>query len=741
MKAAPQLASPALFYDPPPPRIAETRIKTFFDASQLDVVITLVKPKRKRGFYRLEFADIHTAEKALATVHLQIIPDTDPPILLELSANPPRSKTPAQEMPQALPRSLRGWKNGLSAQELFDAFRHYGPIQSIHCDSITGALVQFWLEDHAKAAELGFNTANSSTKMVLEAYDPCLVFCSNIPFDINDTPTLCSYFETYGLITQIDLLRNARTGKSRGLALIQFSTASEASAAIHGMHGRELHSRKLALAYGRVKATKAMVEPAKTPTPPAHATINRYVSSPVPDSEKTLVVSVDPVANTNRCVEFEDVRLLSEAIYDKIKQQVEDDRLRREHNDFERATLQSRYDEEVSLRIAAQAGLKQLAENEYLRQTESAKIQARLEEERRGREKCEAENEHLQSCLERERTQYENELTTLRARLVTESKLRLTAAAQTAQLREELEETISQLEDEVILRAELQMQYDREEERRREVSSELERVRVELERVQRALVLTESQIKMAQLERDKPIWEKAKLKREAAEASQRRADDAAKRRNLEKIIADEKAKREAERQERIKKEQEERDRREREEKARLERERQEQERKLREEHERRQRWQAATAREGKRCRKRDQAMRGAARWTNSDAISRVKIIMVEFEKLKFSETQPLTLAAIPWPILIDPLQLELDAITWESVEKFFAAVKLFSYDDPTEYKTLVEKLHRMFHPDKWRSRGILSSVFNETLRAGIDAAGNSVAQALTPLWRESKGYV
>ncbi|KAJ7143711.1 hypothetical protein C8R44DRAFT_758720 [Mycena epipterygia] len=57
-----------------------------------------------------------------------------------------------------------------------------------------------------------------------------------------------------------------------------------------------------------------------------------------------------------------------------------------------------------------------------------------------------------------------------------------------------------------------------------------------------------------------------------------------------------------------------------------------------------------------------------------------------------------------------------------------------------EYGSLVEKVHRMFHPDKWKARGVLTTVMDEELRSSLETAGNVVAQAMTPLWRSSKGY-
>ena len=44
-----------------------------------------------------------------------------------------------------------------------------------------------------------------------------------------------------------------------------------------------------------------------------------------------------------------------------------------------------------------------------------------------------------------------------------------------------------------------------------------------------------------------------------------------------------------------------------------------------------------------------------------------------------------------------------------------------------------------FHPDRWRARGLLKSMQDDDGRGFVEVAANTVAQALTPLWREVKG--
>ncbi|KAJ7653149.1 hypothetical protein DFH06DRAFT_527315 [Mycena polygramma] len=179
-------------------------------------------------------------------------------------------------------------------------------------------------------------------------------------------------------------------------------------------------------------------------------------------------------------------------------------------------------------------------------------------------------------------------------------------------------------------------------------------------------------------------------------------------------------------------------RREMEEKQR--REKEEADRKAQIKFQREKRWKDATLAEEARCRKRDEKLRGTTAWTAARALTRLKLQIEEFDTTKFSETKPLTFRAIPWPVLTDPLELNVEQIDWGAVELFFGRVKIQLATNVAEYNRLVEKVHRIFHPDKWKSRGLLVTVMDDDLKIALEAAGNVVAQAMTPLWRRSRGY-
>jgi len=211
--------------------------------------------------------------------------------------------------------------------------------------------------------------------------------------------------------------------------------------------------------------------------------------------------------------------------------------------------------------------------------------------------------------------------------------------------------------------------------------------------------------KIAELERDKPIWEAAKRERERKEQEEERRRQAAKRTLERKAEAERK---EREYRERMAKEAEERQKREQEERQRREKER-------------------------KHTQNRARWTRGP--WTIQRALERYRSSCEQFDNAKFSSEDPLTFDDIPWPML--HCSFSVEDIEWSAVEKFFASVK--PHMRIQDYKVFVEKSHRRFHPDRWRARGLLKSMQDDDERGFIEVAANTIAQALTPLWREVKG--
>lgn len=105
-------------------------------------------------------------------------------------------------------------------------------------------------------------------------------------------------------------------------------------------------------------------------------------------------------------------------------------------------------------------------------------------------------------------------------------------------------------------------------------------------------------------------------------------------------------------------------------------------------------------------------------WTTQRALERYRILSEEFDSTKFCADLPLTMEAVPWPVLTPPARFSVTDVDWEAVEQFFSAVR--GVMGAQDYKTLVEKSQRRFHPDRWRSRSLLKSVLDEMERDNMD---------------------
>jgi hypothetical protein len=230
------------------------------------------------------------------------------------------------------------------------------------------------------------------------------------------------------------------------------------------------------------------------------------------------------------------------------------------------------------------------------------------------------------------------------------------------------------------------------------------------EEAAREAAIAESRRKLAELEADRPLWEEFARKRAASEqieSEARRAKE--ERRQAAARLAEEERKLKAEREAREAIMREEMARNEREARAKREKEKRQ----------RHQRWSSGV-------------------WTVKRALERYKTLCVTFDETKFTTDEPLTFDAVPWPVLHSPVSFTVEDVDWGAVEKFFEEVK--PHMRTQDYKVFVQASQRRFHPDRWRARGLLKSIEDETERGFLEVAANSVAQALTPLWREVRGH-
>jgi len=240
---------------------------------------------------------------------------------------------------------------------------------------------------------------------------------------------------------------------------------------------------------------------------------------------------------------------------------------------------------------------------------------------------------------------------------------------------------------------------------RDELTEALDELRMHEERI------AESRRKIAELEHDRPLWDAAARARERQEREEEAARRAAAERQRRREDAEALARAELEHRE----EQAERERRERalEAEARAKAE--------------------AEAAERRREAQRARWARGP--WTSQRALERYRVLCESFDET----ARPASLAFedIPWPTLCAPFTFGPEDIDWAAVETFFHTVR--GHMRGQDYRVFVEKSHRRFHPDRWSARGLLAAIKDDDVRGMIEVAANTVAQALTPLWREARG--
>ncbi|KAF9222556.1 hypothetical protein BS17DRAFT_880975 [Gyrodon lividus] len=221
--------------------------------------------------------------------------------------------------------------------------------------------------------------------------------------------------------------------------------------------------------------------------------------------------------------------------------------------------------------------------------------------------------------------------------------------------------------------------------------------------------IAESIRKLRELERDLPLWEEQRKKREAREhrEEQERLVQIEQRRQAEEL---------RKRQEREAAERERRRAQEEVERLAREEELRQRENRLRRQ---RQRWESGT-------------------WTTHRALERYRMLSEEFDAAKFTPDHPIAFHDIPWPVLRQPSCLTVEDVDWSAVETFFTTVK--THMRLQDYTDFVEKSHRRFHPDRWRARKVWAAVTDEVERGYLEVASNTVAQALTPIWRAAKAH-
>lgn len=221
-------------------------------------------------------------------------------------------------------------------------------------------------------------------------------------------------------------------------------------------------------------------------------------------------------------------------------------------------------------------------------------------------------------------------------------------------------------------------------------------------------LIAESRRKIVELERDRPLWEaaaRARERQEREEEEERRAAHERRKREEAEALARAEAERERERARQA----------EAEARAKAEAE--------------------AEAAAKRRAAEAQRARWARGLWTSQRALERYRVLCESFDEA--AKPSSLSFEDIPWPTLCAPFTFGPEDIDWAAVETFFRTVR--GHMRAQDYRVFVEKSHRRFHPDRWSARGLLIAIRDDDARGTIEVAANTVAQALTPLWREARG--
>lgn len=70
------------------------------------------------------------------------------------------------------------------------------------------------------------------------------LYVSNIDFSI-DSEALREQFASYGTVASSQVIVERDTGRSRGFAFVEMSSAEEANAAVQGLNGKTIEGRAL----------------------------------------------------------------------------------------------------------------------------------------------------------------------------------------------------------------------------------------------------------------------------------------------------------------------------------------------------------------------------------------------------------------------------------------------------------------------------------------------------------------
>jgi RNA recognition motif-containing protein len=70
------------------------------------------------------------------------------------------------------------------------------------------------------------------------------IYVGNLSYDVTEAD-LRAAFEAFGAVTSVSIIKDQYSGQPRGFGFVEMPSASEAQAAITGLHGKEFLGRTL----------------------------------------------------------------------------------------------------------------------------------------------------------------------------------------------------------------------------------------------------------------------------------------------------------------------------------------------------------------------------------------------------------------------------------------------------------------------------------------------------------------
>lgn len=82
------------------------------------------------------------------------------------------------------------------------------------------------------------------------------IYVGNISFDASEGD-LQDAFEEFGAVSQLKIITDRETGRSRGFAFVTMDSPEEAKAAIEGLNGRDVAGRELSIREATPRAPRS----------------------------------------------------------------------------------------------------------------------------------------------------------------------------------------------------------------------------------------------------------------------------------------------------------------------------------------------------------------------------------------------------------------------------------------------------------------------------------------------------